>query len=77
MSFNVRLYDFRQFSIWPENVQKGTKIGPSVPNVCIQMPRTSELPGAPSPGPSPGEPHAINAPLASLAIRFNYMSFNG
>ena len=53
-------YDFHQFSInlWPDSVTKGHKIGPSD---CIQMSKTSELPGAPwtptrgiAPGPHQG-----------------------
>ena len=54
-------------------LQKGLKIGQSN---CIQMFKTSELPGAPPPGPKPGTPPGgpqdpmpilYNAPLALLA----------
>ena len=51
-------------------LQKGLKIGESD---CIQMSETSELPGAPPPGPHQGpysgslHPTPIYAQLASLA----------
>ena len=66
-------YDFLQVSInllWPVSV---TKRSQNRPSDCIQVSETSELPGAPPPGPHQGlyggplDPTQIYAPLASLA----------